>query len=232
MPTPHIGAPEGAFAPDVLMPGDPRRAKLIAESLFDGAELVTEVRGILGYTGTYRGRPVSVLASGMGIPSMAIYATELIRFYGVRRIIRVGTVGAMDPALELGDVVAASSAHTNSSFAATWVPGVHVSLAPSFELLSKAADAARRTGRAMRVGPVLTTDSFYYSDPANRGLLASLGTIGVDMEAAGLYGVGMREGAETLMLGTVSDKPGAAMSADERERLFTHMTTIALESLA
>ena len=143
MATPHIDAEPGDFAPAVLMPGDPRRAKLIAETLFESPRLVNEVRGILGYTGTFDGRPISVLASGMGCPSITIYATELYRFFGVRRIIRVGTAGGMQEALQLGDVIAASAAHTDSAMASARIPGVSMSHAPTFELLASAVGAAR-----------------------------------------------------------------------------------------
>src|SRR5450759_2593357 len=135
MATLHIGAGPGDFAPDVLMPGDPRRARRIAETVLDDARLVTEVRGILGYTGTFEGRPVSVLASGMGMPSITIYATELFRFYGVQRIIRIGTAGGMATHLDLGDVVIASAAHTDSAMTEQRIPGIHYSHAPSFALL-------------------------------------------------------------------------------------------------
>ena len=142
MATPHISAEPGDLAPDVLMPGDPRRATRIAETVLQDARLVTEVRGILGYTGTFEDRPVSVLASGMGMPSMGIYATELFRFYGVRRIIRIGTAGGLAPHLEVGDVVIASAAHTDSHMTAGRIPGIHYSHAPAFGLLAAAAAAA------------------------------------------------------------------------------------------
>lgn len=232
MATPHIDAEKGDFAPDVLMPGDPRRARLIAERYFDSPRLVTEVRGVLGYTGTVEGRPMSVLASGMGVPSMAIYATELARVYGATRIIRVGTIGAMAPHLRLGDVVAASCAHTNSAMTAGWVAGVTLSHAPSFPLLRRAVEHGERTGRVLHVGPLFTSDSFYGGDPAAGAALVGLGTLGVDMEAAGLYAVAAREGIESLMLGTVSDMPGEEMTAAERETTFDDMVSFALAALA
>ncbi|MBO1751375.1 purine-nucleoside phosphorylase [Actinotalea sp. BY-33] len=142
MATPHIDAAPGDFAPDILMPGDPRRATRIAETVLEDARLVTEVRGILGYTGTFDGRPVSVLASGMGVPSISIYATELFREFGAQRIVRIGTAGGMAPHLQVGDVVIASAAHTDSGLSANRVPGVHYSHAPSFSLLAAAATAA------------------------------------------------------------------------------------------
>lgn len=228
MATPHISAEPGDFAPDVLMPGDPRRAKLIAETFFDSPRLVTEVRGILGYTGTVEGRPVSVLASGMGIPSLSIYATELARHYGVKRIIRVGTIGALQPWLELGDVIAASSAHTNSSLTSGWVPSVTFSHAPSFSLLRKAVEYGETSGKTIHVGPLFTTDQFYNPDTTVVPKLIEYGTLGVDMEAAGLYAVGLKEGFETLMVGTISDKPGQDMTAAERETTFADMVSFGL----
>lgn len=232
MATPHISAEPGDFAPDVLMPGDPRRAKLIAETFFDAPRLVTEVRGILGYTGTFEGRPVSVLASGMGIPSISIYATELVRHYGVRRIVRVGTVGALQPELDLGDVIVASSAHTNSALTSGWVPSVTFSHAPSFALLRKAVEYGERTGKPVHVGPVFTTDQFYNPDATIVPKLIEYGTLGVEMEAAGLYAAGLKEGVETLMVGTISDKPGQDMTAAERETTFADMVSFGLAALA
>lgn len=232
MPTPHIGALDGDFAPDVLMPGDPRRAKLIAETFFDSPRLVTEVRGILGYTGTFEGRPVSVLASGMGIPSMSIYSTELARHYGVKRIVRVGTIGGIAPYLELGDVIAASAAHTNSAMTSEWVPGVTLSHAPSFSLLRKAVEYGETTGKRMHVGPLFTTDAFYNPDVDLVPRLLDYGTIGIDMEAAGLYAVALKEHFEALMVGTVSDLPGSEMTAAEREATFENMVSFGLAALA
>ncbi|MGD8193125.1 DeoD-type purine-nucleoside phosphorylase [Herbiconiux sp. P18] len=232
MPTPHIGAADGDFAPDVLMPGDPRRAKLIAETFFDSPRLVTEVRGILGYTGTFEGRPISVLASGMGIPSMSIYSTELARHYGVKRIVRVGTIGGIAPYLQLGDVIAASAAHTNSAMTSEWVPGVTLSHAPSFGLLRKAVEYGETTGKRMHVGPLFTTDAFYNPDEGLVPKLLAYGTIGIDMEAAGLYAVALKESFEALMVGTVSDLPGSEMTAAEREATFENMVSFGLAALA
>lgn len=234
MPTPHISADSADFAPDVLMPGDPYRARHIAEKFFDNPTLVTEVRGILGYTGTYQGRPVSVLASGMGVPSISIYATELARVFGVQRIIRVGTVGAIQDYLEVGDVVAASSAHTNSMVSTQLAPGVTLAPAPSFDLLRKAVDYGDTSDKTIHVGPMFTSDLFYGTGTGDDviGHLKRLGALGVEMEAAGLYTVAMREGIEALMLGTISDKPGSDMTALERETIFEDVVTFALEALA
>jgi purine-nucleoside phosphorylase len=212
----------GDFAPAVLMPGDPRRARRIAEELFDDARLVTEVRGILGFTGSVEGRPISVLASGMGGPSLAIYATELARFYGVRRIVRVGTAGGLRADLALGSVVAASAAHTDSAMTARWVPGVALSAAPSFPLLAAAVAAAARDAVPLRVGPVFSSDTFYALDASVPEKLGALGTLAAEMETAALYAVGAREGIETLALVTLTDDlvRGEHLSADERETGF------------
>jgi purine-nucleoside phosphorylase len=203
------------------MPGDPRRARRIADELFDDARLVTEVRGILGFTGSHQGRPISVLASGMGGPSIAIYATELARFYGVRRIVRVGTAGGLRADLALGSVVAASAAHTDSAMTSRWIPGVALSAVPSFALLSAAVVAAR-DAVALRVGPVFSSDTFYADDSGVTEKLGALGTLAVEMEAATLYAVGAREGVETLALVTITDDltTGAHLSSDERETGF------------
>lgn len=233
MPTPHIAASDGDIAPFVLMPGDPRRATLIAERFFDEPRLVTQVRGILGYTGTFEGRPVSVMASGMGMPSISIYATELARHYGVTRIIRVGTMGGLQADLGLGDVVAASAAHTDSAMTQRRIPGINYSHAPSFALLRGAVEHAEASGTALRVGPVFTSDAFYSDDPATRDLLVTYGTLAVEMEAAGLYAVAAEHGIEALMIGTVSDHlfREESMTADERETTFVDMVSIALGAL-
>lgn len=234
MATPHIAAAPGDFAPDVLMPGDPRRGERIAATFLESPRLVTDVRGILGYTGTYQGRPISVLASGMGMPSISIYATELARFYGVRRIIRVGTMGGLQPELRLGDVVAASAAHTDSSMTSGWVPTVSLSHAPSFALLRAAVSHAEQTGRPIRVGAVFSSDQFYTVDDTVREGLRRYGALAVEMEAAALYAVALKERFDALMVGTVTDLPGIsdeAMTARERETSFVDMVSIALGAL-
>lgn len=220
MPTPHLAADPGDFAPVVLMPGDPRRARRIAEELLVDARLVTEVRGILGFTGLVDGRRVSVLASGMGGPSLAIYATELARFYGVRRIVRVGTAGALQSGMPFGTVVVPSVAHTDSAFTDAWVPGVRLGAAPTFGLLRAAVEFGERDGIPLRVGPVFSSDTFYADEPATR--LAPFGALAVEMEAATLFAVGAKEGLETLAVLTITDdlvSPSFA-SADDRETGF------------
>jgi purine-nucleoside phosphorylase len=230
VPTPHIAAEPGDFAPVVLMPGDPRRARRIAEELFDDPRLVTEVRGILGFTGTFDGHPVSVLASGMGGPSIAIYATELARFYGVTRIVRVGTAGGLRSDVALGSVIAASCAHTDSAMATRWVPGVALAAAPSFALLAAAVAAAERDAVPLRVGPVFSSDTFYFDDPGLVAKLGALGTLAMEMETATLYGVGAREGIETLALVTVTDDlvADAHLSVEDREGGFGATARLAL----
>jgi len=251
----HNGAEPGDFAPDVLMPGDPRRAQRIAETVLEDARLVTEVRGILGYTGTFDGRPVSVLASGMGIPSISIYATELFRFYGVERIIRIGTAGGMAPHLQVGDVVIANAAHTDSSVVGNKIPQIHFSAAATFSLTAAAAEAAgvgpgqrrpqrteepasgrrrRRKNGSVYVGPVISSDVFYSDRPAVNEALVKHGTLAVEMEAAGLYAVAAQEGKQALAICTISDLlfRDEALSAADRELLFDRAVALGLAAFA
>ncbi|MPY56647.1 purine-nucleoside phosphorylase [Streptomyces spongiae] len=232
--TPHIAAGPGDFAPLVLMPGDPRRARRIAETFLADARLVTDVRGVLGYTGTHRGEPLSVLASGMGIPSVSIYATELFRHYGVRRIVRVGTAGALPLTVAVRDVVIASAAHTDSSISRVLVDGVSLSHTPSYGLLRAAANAAGQQGEAaVHIGPVFTSDHFYLDRPALFDALERRGTLAVEMEAAGLYAVAATEGGEALAVLTASDhlRTEEALSAAERETCFDRAVRIAAAAL-
>ncbi|MFI6434371.1 purine-nucleoside phosphorylase [Streptomyces sp. NPDC050759] len=232
MVTPHISAAPGDFAPDVLMPGDPRRARRIAETVLQDARLVTDVRGIEGYTGTYRGVPLSVLASGMGMPSVTIYATELFRFYGVRSIARVGTAGGIPASVGLRDVVVATAAHTDSAMGSRRIDGVHLSHAASFRLAAAAARAAG-TGQHIHVGPVFTTDHFYLERPALFERLEAHGTLAVEMEAAGLYATAAAEGGHALAVLTVSDhvRHPEALTPAERETDFDRAVTIAATAL-
>ncbi|MFF7542959.1 purine-nucleoside phosphorylase [Streptomyces canus] len=232
MVTPHISAAPGDFAPDVLMPGDPRRARRIAETILQDARLVTDVRGIEGYTGSYRGVPLSVLASGMGMPSVTIYATELFRFYGVRSIARVGTAGGIPASVGLRDVVVATSAHTDSAMGSRRIDGVHLSHAASFRLAAAAARAAG-TGGHIHVGPVFTTDHFYLERPALFERLEAHGTLAVEMEAAGLYATAAAEGGRALAVLTVSDhvRHTEALTPAERETDFDRAVTIAATAL-
>ncbi|WP_309131797.1 purine-nucleoside phosphorylase [Brevibacterium sp.] len=230
MATAHNRAEPGDYAPLVLMPGDPRRARRIAETLFDDARLVNEVRGMEAYTGTVGGRPISVMGSGMGLPTMTIYATELFRFYGVERIIRVGTSGGYAPGQELGDVIIASGAHTDSAINEHRIPGITLAPVASFPLLRAAAEAAEEQGTRYRVGPVFSSDLFYAERPQTHEGLRDHGTLGVDMETAALYAVAAAEGREALTVLTVTDQMfGAeAMSPEDREHQFSSAASIAI----
>jgi purine-nucleoside phosphorylase len=238
MPTAHISADEGDFAPDLIMPGDPYRAKRIADTYLTDARLVTEVRGILGYTGSYEGRPLSVMASGMGMPSATIYATELARFYGVKRIVRVGTAGGLLPEVRLRDIVVATGAHTDSAMSIGRIPGAHFSHIASYQLVEPALQTAATMRDAdgvgsIHVGTVFSTDSFYLSRPATNAGLVAHGVLAVEMEAAGLYAVAAAEGIQALAVMTVTDRIGdhEELSADDRERGFGRALQVALGAL-
>ncbi|QKJ18244.1 purine-nucleoside phosphorylase [Microbacterium hominis] len=233
MSTPHIRAEKGQIADRVIMPGDPKRAERIATQHLSDAVLVTDVRGILGFTGHHNGRPVTVMASGMGMPSLTIYATELAREYGVRQIVRVGTAGGLTERVRLGDVVIASGAHTDSAMTRGRVPGVSLSHIPDFALAANAvqhANARVPDGNTVHVGAVLTTDHFYLERPELMRALAAHGALATEMEAAGLYAVGMAESIRTLAIVTISDHllTGEEMSSEDREARFQTALSIAL----
>ena len=232
MPTPHISAPSGAFAPVVLLPGDPLRAKYIAENHLDGAIEVTSVRNMLGYTGSFLGSPVSVMGTGMGIPSAAIYATELIREYGVTELIRVGSCGGVSDAVDLRDVIVATGASTDSGVNRRRIQGFDLAAVADFGLVRRAVEAAERLGRTVHVGTVFSSDLFYAPEADMFQTLASLGTLGVEMEAAGLYGLAAAEGVKALTIATVSDhlNRDTHLSPDERERSFDEMIEVALHA--
>lgn len=233
MATPHISAKEGDFARTVLMPGDPLRSKFIAETFLENAVLVNNVRGVQGYTGTYQGHKVSVMASGMGIPSIGIYSYELFSLYGVENIIRIGSAGAISDTLALRDVVAGLGANTNSNFAAQY--GLPGTLAPTanYELLAAAVESAKETGVDLKVGNLLSADTFY--DDMGLDVMkkwAKMGTLAVEMESAGLYLTAARLNKRALTLVTISDNPftGEATTPEERQNTFTQMMKIALET--
>ena len=230
IPTPHIEAKEGDFAKTVLMPGDPLRAKFIAETFFEDAVMVNNVRGVHGYTGFYKGKRVSVMASGMGIPSIGIYSYELFNFYGVKNIIRVGTAGVIEPSLKVRDVVIGMGACTNSNYAAQFnLPGTYAPIC-SYELLKKAIDAAQKKGIEPKVGNLYSSDAFY-DDAAGLSKWQKMGVLAVEMEAAALYMNAARAGKNALAICTISDNPftGEATTAEERQKTFTQMMEIALE---
>ena len=229
MPTPHNSAPEGAFAKTCLMPGDPLRAQFIAKTFLEDARLVNNVRGIQGYTGRYRGTPVSVMASGMGMPSIGIYSHELFTFYGVRQIIRIGSAGALAPDLKLRDIVAAQAACTNSNFPKQFgLPGTYAPIA-DFALLELAAAAAREKRLSLRVGNVLSEDTFY--DASHSTLKwGSMGVLCAEMETAALYCNAAYDHARALSLLTISDRIAADehLPPQDRETSFTEMMDLAL----
>lgn len=233
MPTPHINAQDGAFAETVLMPGDPLRAKHIAETFLEDAKEVTNVRNILGYTGTYNGKPVSIMASGMGIPSMSIYARELIVSYGVKNLIRIGTCGGIGSDVKIRDIIFAQGASTDSNVNRARVEGWDYSAIADFGLLVNGVNAAKDLGIDARVGNVFTTDTFYQADLELYKKLDKLGVLAVDMETAGLYGVAAEYGAKAMALFTVSDHvmTGEATPSEERQNSFNEMVKVALESV-
>ena len=230
MATPHNNAKPGDFAKTVLMPGDPLRAKFIAETFLTEPRLVNNVRGVQGYTGTYKGVPVSVMASGMGIPSIAIYSHELYTQYGVENIIRVGSAGATRADLALGSVVAGMGACTNSNFADQFELGGTFAPICDFDLLMAAVDAARELGVTMPVGNLYSSDTFY--DAAARNMrFAKMGVMAIEMEAAGLYCTAARNGKRALAICSISDNlvTGEELDADARQTTFTNMMKIGLE---
>lgn len=231
MSTPHNSANAGDFAKTVLMPGDPLRAKFIADTFLDDAKLVNNVRGIHGYTGLYKGTPVSVMASGMGMPSIGIYSYELYSMYNVENIMRIGSAGAISPKLKLRDVVAAQGACTNSNFAHQYgMPGTIAPIA-DFTLLETAVGVARELGIEMPVGNLLSSDTFY--DASNSTLKwGEMGALAVEMEAAALYLTAMKLGKRALAICSISDSlvTGEELPAADRQTTFTTMMRIALET--
>jgi len=232
MPTPHISAVEGAFAPTVLMPGDPKRAARIANNFLDEATLVTDVRSMTGFTGIWKGTPISVMPSGMGMPSAAIYATELIREYGVTRFIRVGTAGVYQPDIALREIVAAETAVTNSNLPA--MIGAPEALTASAILLAAARATAETSGVALRTGPVFTSDVFYEPDTSAQDMHAANGVLCVEMETAALYAIAAVEGVDALTLMTMTDHlvTGEHLSSDERQQGVDEMIELALDTAA
>ena len=230
----HIGAQPGEIAERVLMPGDPLRAKWIAETFLTDAKCYSTVRGMYGFTGTYGGVPVSVQGSGMGMPSASIYAHELINEYGAKSLIRVGSCGALSESLKLRDVIAAIGSSTDSNMNRMRFDGL-IDYAPvaDFGLLRTAVDVAERRGVAMRVGPILAADAFYTDRPDLYDTLADYGVLAVEMESAALYTIAARFGCRALTVLTVSDhiKTGERTTAQEREQTFSQMVEIALDTI-
>ncbi|MBQ8297920.1 MAG: purine-nucleoside phosphorylase [Ruminococcus sp.] len=231
MPTAHNSAVKGDIAKTVLMPGDPLRAKFIAENYLENPVCYNEVRGMLGFTGTYKGVPVSVQGSGMGIPSIGIYSWELFNEYDVENIIRVGTAGAIADNVNLREIIIAQSASTNSNYGSQFgLPGSYAPTA-SWKLLSAAVKAAEARGSVYHAGNILSSDTFY-DDSSSLAVWAKMGVLGVEMESAGLYMNAARAGKNALCILTVSDCPlkGLATTAEERQSTFREMMEIALET--
>ncbi len=233
MPTPHLAAQPGDLAEAVLLPGDPLRARYIAETYFDDARLVNEVRNALAFTGTYQGMPVSVLGTGMGIPSASIYCHELITEYGAKRLVRVGSAGALHDDVQLRDVILAAGACTDSQVNRARYAGLDFAAIADFELLRAASDAASSRDLAVRVGNVHSADLFYDPRDGLFGTMAGMGVLAVEMEAAGIYGVAAELGARALAVLTVSDHivRGEQCTPEERQSTFGDMVTIALDAL-
>ena len=233
MATAHIEANNGDFAKTVLMPGDPLRAKYIAENFLDDAKCVTRVRNMFGYTGTYKGKPVSVMGSGMGVPSISIYATELYKDYGVENIIRIGSCGAVRDDIKIRDIVIGMSASTDSNVNRSRFNGYDFAATADFDLLHKVVKTAEKTNKNVRVGNIFTADLFYTPQPEMFALMEKYGILAVEMEAAGLYGVAAEYGKKALTVLTVSDhiKTGEQTTADERETTFKDMMELTLDSL-
>lgn len=237
-PTPHIHSVPGDFAPTVLMPGDPLRARFIAEHYLEEPRLVNNLRNVQGYTGRYHGMPVSVMASGMGMPSIGIYSQELFTVYGVENIVRIGSAGAMQSHLKLMDLVIAQGCCTDSNWIHHYrLPGDFAPIA-SFDLLRIAAEEAKKASLSYYVGNLLSTDVFYNDEEGvakNDTVLArwsKMGVLAVEMEAAALYAVAARNRRRALALCTISDHliTGEATTGEERSRVFTQMMELALNS--
>jgi len=231
IPTPHIGAVEGQIAKTVLMPGDPLRAKYIAETYLEDVKCFNTVRNMLGFTGTYKGKEISVMGGGMGMPSVGIYSYELFNFYDVDRIIRIGSAGALQDDVKVRDVVVGMGACTDSNYASQYrLPGTYAPIA-DFKLLRKAVETAEKQGTNVVVGNVLSADVFYNDYSKTNDLWRGMNVLCVEMEAAALYMNAARAGKQALCLLTISDHiyTGESLSAEERQLSFQQMMEIALE---
>ncbi|NRP14006.1 Purine nucleoside phosphorylase DeoD-type [Aliiroseovarius sp. xm-m-379] len=230
--TVHIGAEKGQIAETVLMPGDPYRAKWVADTFLEDAELVNEVRGMLGFTGMWRGNRVSVQGSGMGMPSMSIYANELIRDYGAKTLIRIGSCGGMQDHVKVRDVVIAMTATTISTPSSSIFREMNFSPCADYSLLAAAVEAAKSVDVGVHVGGIYSSDTFYAERPDLDKEMRRHGILGVEMEAAELYTLANRYGVRALGIMTVSDHllTGEALPSDQREKTFGDMVEIALNA--
>ena len=233
-PTPHINAPKGAFAKTVLMPGDPKRARYVAEKFLQDAQLVNDVRGIQGYTGYYKGVKVSVMGSGMGMPTMGIYSYELFNAYDVENIIRIGSIGAIKEDIKLKDILVAVSASTNSNYGRNFHLDGIISGSASYTLIKEVDKVIQKLGFQDKVkfGQILSSDTFYTDEPGNDLKLGKMGVMGVEMEGYSLYLNAARAGKNALVMATVSDQLNRRehLSAEERQYSFDEMLVIALET--
>ncbi len=231
VPTPHINAKEGDFAKTVLMPGDPLRAKYIADTYLENARLVTDVRNMLGFTGTYKGKEVSVMGGGMGMPSIGIYSHELYNFYGVENIIRIGSAGSINENCKVRDVVIAQGASTNSAWSNQFHFNGNFAPIASWDLLYKAVKSAEALGKNYVVGNILSSDPFYNADPNANKPWQEMGCLCVEMEAAALYMEAARSHKKALAILTISDSmvTGEALSSEDRQNTFNDMMEIALD---
>ncbi|MGI6467108.1 MAG: purine-nucleoside phosphorylase [Sphaerochaetaceae bacterium] len=231
-PTVHNQATLGQIAETILLPGDPLRAKFIAENFLEDVQMYTQVRGMYGYTGTYKGTKLSVQGSGMGGPSMAIYAHELINAYKVKKLIRIGSAGSLQPNLTLGSLIGATAASYNTNYTSQFnLPGTVAPVA-SFDLMAKAKESAKKMNLTLNTGPILSSDAFYTLDGADDlRRWQQVGLLAVEMEAASLYLTAQIGGAEALCLLTISDLPfgNEEMSSEQRERSLTDMINLALD---
>ncbi len=227
-PTPHIEAKVGDIAETILLPGDPLRAKFIAETYLEDAKQFNSVRNMFGFTGTYKGKPVSVMGTGMGCPSMGIYSYELINIYGCKNLIRIGTAGTMQPYVHVREMVFGMGACTTSNYPA--LMGLDGTFAPicSFELLEKAVEAAKKLGYKYHVGNILSSDMFYGAALPHATTWAEMGVLAVEMESAALYTNAARAGVNALCILTISDGPDEITTAEERQTAFTQMMEVAL----
>ena len=232
MATPHINAEVGDFAETILMPGDPLRAQFIADTYLENVKRVCDVRGMYGFTGTYKGKPVSVMGHGMGIPSCSIYVHELIKDFGVKNIIRIGSCGAVHDDVKLMDVIIAMGASTDSKVNRIRFANHDFAAIADYHLLETAVNQAHAQNVAVRVGNVFSADLFYSPEVGLFDKMEQLGILGVDMEAAGIYGVAAELGAKALTILTVSDhiKRGEKLSAEARQHSFNEMMNVALET--
>jgi len=233
MATKHMNAAPGDFAETVLMPGDPLRAQYIADTYLENARRVTDVRNMWGFTGEYKGKPVSLMAHGMGIPSVSIYCTELIAEYGVRRVIRVGSCGTSHPDVRLRDIIIGMGASTDSNVNRIRFGGYDLAALASFDLVQKAVAAAEQQNVRYHVGNLFSGDLFYTPDTDMFETMAKFNVYGIEMEAAGIYPIAVEHGAEALAICTVSDDipSGKALSTDDRQSTFDEMIVVALETV-